>query len=88
MSIHRPATIILALFIATLTSAQNREELHCIGFYNLENLFDTIHDAGKNDYEFLPKGANRWNSETDALQDKVFGITSKDFCFAGKCDIL
>lgn len=63
MSILRPATIILALFIATLTSAQNREELHCIGFYNLENFFDTIHDAGKNDYEFLPKGVNRWNSE-------------------------
>ena len=25
--------------------------------YNLENLFDTIHDAGKNDYEFLPDGS-------------------------------
>lgn len=31
-----------------------------IAFYNLENLFDTLHDAGKNDYEFLPNGANQW----------------------------
>ncbi|MBL7556131.1 MAG: endonuclease/exonuclease/phosphatase family protein, partial [Bdellovibrionaceae bacterium] len=23
--------------------------------YNVENLFDTVHDQGKNDYEFLPK---------------------------------
>ena len=33
---------------------------HVIGFYNLENLFDTYHDEGKNDYEFLPDGANEW----------------------------
>jgi endonuclease/exonuclease/phosphatase family metal-dependent hydrolase len=31
-----------------------------IGFYNLENLFDTYHDEGKNDYEYLPDGANEW----------------------------
>ncbi len=33
---------------------------HIIGFYNLENLFDTYHDEGKNDYEYLPDGANQW----------------------------
>ena len=30
--------------------------IRCIAFYNLENLFDTIHDEGKNDYEYLPEG--------------------------------
>jgi len=34
-----------------------------VGFYNLENLFDTCHDNGKDDYEFLPDGANKWTSE-------------------------
>ena len=29
---------------------------YVIGFYNLENLFDTYHDEGKNDYEYLPDG--------------------------------
>ncbi|MBR2154731.1 MAG: endonuclease/exonuclease/phosphatase family protein [Bacteroidaceae bacterium] len=33
-----------------------------IAFYNLENLFDTLHDTGKNDYEYLPDGANRWDT--------------------------
>ncbi|MBQ9363683.1 MAG: endonuclease/exonuclease/phosphatase family protein [Bacteroidaceae bacterium] len=32
-----------------------------IAFYNLENLFDTLHDEGKNDYDFLPDGSFHWN---------------------------
>lgn len=28
--------------------------------YNVENLFDTQHDEGKEDTEFLPEGARRW----------------------------
>lgn len=31
----------------------------CCRFYNQENLFDTCHDEGKNDYEYLP--AKGWN---------------------------
>ena len=33
--------------------------MYAVGFYNQENLFDTCHDAGKNDYEYLP--AKGWN---------------------------
>lgn len=40
---------------------------YVLGFYNLENLFDTYHDEGKNDYEFLPDGANKW---TEARYEK------------------
>ncbi len=29
--------------------------------YNCENAFDTIHDAGRDDYEFLPQGAREWS---------------------------
>lgn len=32
----------------------------CIGFYNLENLFDTINDPTINDEQFLPKGGYKW----------------------------
>lgn len=39
---------------------QKRFALYGVAFYNLENLFDTIHDAGKNDYEYLPNGRNKW----------------------------
>lgn len=40
--------------------SEARPKTHVIGFYNLENLFDTYHDEGKNDYEYLPDGANEW----------------------------
>lgn len=33
---------------------------YVVGFYNLENLFDTYDDPAKNDEEFLPEGKNKW----------------------------
>lgn len=30
--------------------------------YNCENLFDTVHDAGKDDVDFLPEAERRWDS--------------------------
>lgn len=42
------------------SAAQAPQQRYVIGFYNLENLFDTYHDEGKNDYEYLPDGANQW----------------------------
>jgi endonuclease/exonuclease/phosphatase family metal-dependent hydrolase len=53
----------IVLLGTVAAQAQNRKfEMHAIGFYNLENLFDTCHDEGKNDYQYLPDGTNRWNS--------------------------
>ena len=54
--------IIVALF-TTIATYPQKQKYYSIGFYNLENMFDTIHDEGKNDYEFLPKGVNEWNSK-------------------------
>lgn len=44
----------------TSLSEQKKYALYGVAFYNLENLFDTLHDEGKNDYEYLPSGANKW----------------------------
>lgn len=41
---------------------EKRYALYGVAFYNQENLFDTIHDAGKNDYEYLPGGRNKWGA--------------------------
>ena len=41
-------------------SEDNNYVVRCIACYNLENLFDTIHDEGKNDFEYLPDGLNEW----------------------------
>jgi hypothetical protein len=35
----------------------------CIGFYNVENLFDTIDSPDTNDAEYLPEGDNKWTTE-------------------------
>jgi hypothetical protein len=42
--------------------AEGRQEFIslCIGFYNVENLFDTINDPEIRDEEFTPEGVNRW----------------------------
>ena len=53
----------MTLFLVGTIVAQAQEKrynVYAVGFYNLENLFDTQHDEGKNDYEYLPDGHNRW----------------------------
>lgn len=56
--------ITIGLWILCTLSVTGQEKkfgLYAVGFYNLENLFDTIHDKGKNDFEYLPDGTNKWN---------------------------
>ncbi len=49
-----------SVFALTDKQQDKRFRMYGVAFYNLENLFDTIHDAGKNDYEFLPDGNYKW----------------------------
>lgn len=70
-------------FGVTIVTAQNTErKLYSIAFYNLENLFDTIHDAGKNDHEFLPDGSYRWSARKYEAKlhnlSKVLSSLSRD----------
>ena len=55
---------------------------YVVGFYNLENLFDTYHDEGHNDYEYLPDGGNAWTEAkyTKKLKNmaKVIAEMKKD----------
>lgn len=48
------------LFLLPLSLVAGGKKSYIIGFYNLENLFDTYHDEGKRDHEYLPDGANQW----------------------------
>ena len=56
-------TMLVLFLLGTVAvhAQEKRYAVYGIGFYNLENLFDTCHDAGKNDYEYLPDGRNRWS---------------------------
>lgn len=53
--------ILPLLLVAVCGHAQRKYSVYAVGFYNQENLFDTCHDEGKNDSEFLPTGSYRWN---------------------------
>ncbi len=55
-------TALFCLSCLITTYAQTEYKMGLVGFYNLENLFDTIDDPNKNDEEFLPNGKNRWNT--------------------------
>ena len=57
--------VLLGIFLTFFTisfsfAGKNDVYVRCVSFYNLENLFDTIHDEGKNDYEYLPDGGMHW----------------------------
>ncbi|MCO6478599.1 MAG: endonuclease/exonuclease/phosphatase family protein [Phaeodactylibacter sp.] len=55
------------LFFLSLLSlqafAQQQYKVGLIGFYNFENLFDTLDAPDVRDEEFTPTGSNLWNTE-------------------------
>ncbi len=60
---NKTFALIIVLLVTAISPALAQEkkyQLYGIGFYNLENLFDTCHDVGHNDYEYLPDGRNKW----------------------------
>lgn len=76
-------TTAILLFVVIAGQAQEKKKgLYSVAFYNLENLFDTVHDAAKNDYEYLPDAPKRWDTEkyTAKLKNlsKVISELSRD----------
>lgn len=62
------AAALLALSATAPASAQETPQKKSyitfgVGFYNLENLFDTINNNGKYDLEFSPQGAKKWDGK-------------------------
>lgn len=53
--------IFLLLLLPLPTSAQTERKM-CLMEWNCENLFDTLHDYGKDDTQFLPDSEYAWNS--------------------------
>jgi predicted extracellular nuclease len=54
--------ILAALFLSFLSGGMYAQKSTLsIGFYNVENLYDTINDSQIDDEEFLPQGKNKWD---------------------------
>ena len=70
------STILAILFAASLLCSAQKSGTrnYIIGFYNLENLFDTYDDPAHNDEEFLPDGKNQW---TEAKYQKKVANMAK-----------
>jgi len=49
---------VLVLIGNSVTAQQKQYTVAVVGFYNVENLFDTINQSNVNDEEFTPTGAN------------------------------
>ena len=47
----------------TSNSQPKKYKIHTIGFYNFENLYDTINDDFTNDDEWTPTGTQHWTKE-------------------------
>ena len=73
---NKAFTVFVVLFLLLNASdpASGRKKDRVIGFYNVENLFDTTHDENKNDYDFLPEGRNEWTE--DKYEKKLSNIAS------------
>lgn len=68
MSSRSCLVIIFSILIGSLIAQDQKAKVAAIGFYNLENLFDTVDDTLINDEEFLPTGARAWTD--DKYQEK------------------
>lgn len=55
--------MLLLFFLPEQALAQKNYSIATVGFYNLENLFDTVDTRNVRDTEFTPNGSKLWNTE-------------------------
>jgi hypothetical protein len=81
---------ILFLFFGVIFLSKGyaqKAKVTSIGFYNLENLFDTVDDTLISDEEFLPEGKRNWTpekyQEKSSNMANVISQIGLEFCPAG-----
>lgn len=69
--------LMIVCFSVTAHCQDKSLKAYVIGFYNLENLFDTINDPNKNDEQFLPDGDYSWGTlkYTNKLKKMSYAIS-------------
>lgn len=70
----RKTLIFLVLLLSAGLWGCGQQEKYVVGFYNVENLFDTVDDPATSDEEFLPDGRNHWTQ--DKYETKLHNIAS------------
>jgi hypothetical protein len=91
----------LLLGLSTVSLAQKLDKdkqyyISAMGFWNVENLYDTLNDQWKNDEEFTPSGTNVWNGhrywiKIDRLAEVIgkmaTDVTPDGLAIVGLCEI-
>src|SRR5687768_11779063 len=54
--------VTVIIFCNALTAQTQKYKVSLLGFYNLENLYDTVDNPNVNDEEFLPNSERQYNS--------------------------
>jgi endonuclease/exonuclease/phosphatase family metal-dependent hydrolase len=75
--IFRPGPLVGLFFLPLMGMAQVKQEMvpALVGFYNVENLYDTVDAPGVDDAEFLPASAKQWGSERYVSKlDRLAGV--------------
>lgn len=83
--------LLLALLVSfgfSSAQAQKQYASYCVGFYNVENLFDTEDDVNNpGDDEYLPDGPNKWTQDKYEKKldniAKVISRLGRDYTPAG-----
>lgn len=56
-------TLLFMIFCSVLFAQEKKYKISTVGFYNVENLFDTNDDEEVRDSEFTPNGKKNWTQE-------------------------
>ncbi|MDC1174600.1 hypothetical protein OAT67_04375 [Bacteriovoracaceae bacterium] len=62
----------MKILICILLSFSISAKDYTVVFYNVENLFDEVHDQGKNDFEYLPKSYPSKKAECNKISYKRY----------------
>lgn len=93
--------IFVFVFSLTIAKAQKLRKdknyfVSAIGFWNVENLYDTLNDVWKNDEEFTPSGTNAWTGSrywtkidhlAEVISQMATDVTPDGLAILGLCEI-
>ena len=97
----RLVVILFFIFCVKSVSSQQLDKtreyyISAIGFWNVENLYDTLNDKWKNDEDFTPEGINRWTGDrywtkidhlATVISQMATDITPDGLALLGLCEV-
>lgn len=97
----KPFLVFVICLFAARGEAQELENnkiyhLAAIGFWNVENLYDTLNDPFKNDEDFTPQGKNNWTGEryrqkitrlSEAIAGMAKELSPDGLAMLGLCEV-